>query len=548
MATPQPQGASLMIRTLRNLLTDTKGNTLAIFAAALVPLVAMIGSGLDLSFAYMAKAKLQNACDAAVLAGRQSMDGNFWKEANEAEAHKFFDFNFPVGTMGARDVSFEVDKDPDDNAQILGKAEASIPTALMHFFGFDEIDVQANCDAKRDLGHNDVVLVLDVTGSMQDAPSSGGASKISRLRQGASGLYRALDDSDNGSVTRFGIVPYSHTVNVARSLENRDFLRDQRFKGRWKYEVCKNNRGYWRCETEYSQNRPSEGWSSDRSYYVQNLERNSSGWALVNVRYSSWARSDEDQSLTAFRTSGDGCIVERGSVGNSDDRIKPTVSRADIDNRAANGGDSLLQFGRYDPQSHFWTSTRTRNGVRFYRISGTDIQVGCPSEAQTLAEYDTLKSFEDAIDAATARVTGGTYHDVGILWGARFLSQSGFFAADNKSEIDGVGVDQHIVFMTDGALDTGEVLNSAHGIAHFDDRTEGSGSLESRHISRFQSACSAAKSMGMTIWVIALDVTDTDGVKPCATTASHFYTSDGSDLEEIFENIGRGIGNLRLTR
>ena len=56
MATPQPQGASLMIRTLRNLLTDTKGNTLAIFAAALVPLVAMIGSGLDLSFAYMAKA------------------------------------------------------------------------------------------------------------------------------------------------------------------------------------------------------------------------------------------------------------------------------------------------------------------------------------------------------------------------------------------------------------------------------------------------------------------------------------------------------------
>ena len=240
--------------------------------------------------------------------------------------------------------------------------------------------------------------------------------------------------------------------------------------------------------------------------------------------------------------------MERGSVGNSDDRIKPTVSRADIDNRAANAGDSLLQFGRYDPQSHFWTSTRTRNGVRFYRISGTDIQVGCPSEAQTLAEYDTLKSFEDAIDAATARVTGGTYHDVGILWGARFLSQSGFFAADNKSEIDGVGVDQHIVFMTDGALDTGEVLNSAHGIAHFDDRTEGSGSLESRHISRFQSACSAAKSMGMTIWVIALDVTDTDGVKPCATTASHFYTSDGSDLEEIFENIGRGIGNLRLTR
>ena len=42
MATPQPQGASLMIRTLRNLLTDTKGNTLAIFAAALVLLAVTV--------------------------------------------------------------------------------------------------------------------------------------------------------------------------------------------------------------------------------------------------------------------------------------------------------------------------------------------------------------------------------------------------------------------------------------------------------------------------------------------------------------------------
>jgi hypothetical protein len=54
--------------------------------------------------------------------------------------------------------------------------------------------------------------------------------------------------------------------------------------------------------------------------------------------------------------------------------------------------------------------------------------------------------------------------------------------------------------------------------------------------------------MGITIWVIALDVVDTDDVSPCATSNAHFYTSDGSDLEQIFEQIGQGIGNLRLTR
>ena len=56
------------------------------------------------------------------------------------------------------------------------------------------------------------------------------------------------------------------------------------------------------------------------------------------------------------------------------------------------------------------------------------------------------------------------------------------------------------------------------------------------------------KATGTTIWVIALDVTATDDIDDCATSAAHFYTSDGSDLEEVFENIGRGIGNLRLTR
>ena len=79
-------------------------------------------------------------------------------------------------------------------------------------------------------------------------------------------------------------------------------------------------------------------------------------------------------------------------------------------------------------------------------------------------------------------------------------------------------------------------------------RTAGSGSLNEKHLTRFASACSLAKSMGITVWIIALDVVDTDDVEPCATSAAHFYTSNGSDLEQVFETIGQGIGNLRLTR
>ena len=155
---------------------------------------------------------------------------------------------------------------------------------------------------------------------------------------------------------------------------------------------------------------------------------------------------------------------------------------------------------------------------------------------------------------ATARVTGGTYHDIGMLWGTRFISRTGFFAGnnfnqgDNVTEIDGVPVNMHIVFMTDGELDTGGTLYSAYGVDNYQQRLGTSGTRNQRHIDRFHSVCNVAKSMGVTIWVIALDVGNTGDIDDCATSSEHFYTSDGSDLEEIFQRIGQGIGNLRLTR
>lgn len=521
-----------MRNPFKRLLADQSGNTLAIFAAALVPMTIMVGSGVDISITYMAQAKLQNACDAAVLAGRQSMDGNLWNTAAENEAERFFDFNFPDGTHGAENVVFDVDQDPADRAQIVGSASGTIPTSIMRMFGYDELDISAACDAKRDLGHNDVMLVLDVTGSMLDAPSNGGGTKIRRLREGAAGLFRALDNDENGSVTRFGMVSYSHTVNVAGSLANSDIRDEQSFVGLWRYYQWRRYRGW---SLEYSSRKPSIGWQDDDtyidngSYYASPsfTNRNTSDKGFVRASDSSWG------SRGSFRSSG-GCIEERASITGSADpiEIRRSVSLADINRRASGDSEPELQFGRYDPS-----------------IQQRESQSGCPSPSIRLRTFTDEDDFEDnGIDRATANVTGGTYHDIGMIWGLRFLSRSGFFAADNPTEIDGVPVNQHIVFMTDGMLDTGDTLYSAHGIEKYQGRTQGSGSLEQRHIARFKSICTLAKSMGVTVWVIALDVTSTTDISTCATSEGHFYTSDGSDLEEVFQRIGQGIGNLRLTR
>jgi len=532
---PLLQRLRLQFAMPMRLLRDQCGNTLAIFAAALVPITLMIGSGLDLGVMYMARAKLQNACDAGVLAGRQAMSGNVWTSASQAAAAKFFAVNFPAGMHGVADASFQVSQDQQDNAQLIGSASGTVPTSLMRLADVDTLPIAVNCSAKRDLGHNDLLLVLDVTGSMNHAPSNGGGTKIGRLRTGAVGLFRALDD-DSTSVTRFGIVPYSHTVNVARSLRRRDILRDQDYlDGNWSFTRCDSNGYYiWNCQSQTSGTKPAWGLSNGNTIYTYNITFSITGSVSVAAKDSSWATNNHNgQSIDTFRFSGDGCIEERPSIGNAANpvTINNSVSLADVNDKASAWNDAARQFGRYDPD-----------------VQQGQSQVGCPSEAQKLQTYADETAFNAAINAATARVTGGTYHDVGMLWGLRFLSRNGFFANDNPTQIDGVPVAQHIVFMTDGILDTGPTLYASHGVETYQQRTLGGGSQDQKHLDRFDSACNLAKSMGITVWVIALDVANTDDVEPCATTSAHFYTSDGSDLEEVFAAIGQGIGNLRLTQ
>jgi Flp pilus assembly protein TadG len=524
-----------LLAFLRRLREDARGNTLAICAAAIIPLTAVIGSALDLSDAYMTRQRLQNACDASVLAGRQYMKGSDFNGDVTAEANKFFNFNFPAGTANVSDLDFTIEQDADKDTQLNGTASAKVPTTLMRIFGYRNIPIQVSCDATRDMGHNDVMLVLDVTGSMADAPSSGGASKISRLREGAMGLYEALD-SDDGSITRYGILPYSHTVNIARWLMNKDILSDQPYV-QYPTTTCDKN---------------GKNCTTSNTISLKTVNINQSSWNLGKGTGSSGGNTEN------FRTSGDGCIEERPSVGESFSftgpfKIDDTITRDDVDTRAGNAGNQPeLQFGRYDPPAHTNTGSTTSGGVKFYAIAKNWVQTGCPSEASKLQEYTGEDAFQTAINNATARVTGGTYHDIGMLWGLRFISRTGFFSDDNPTQRDGIPVNQHIVFMTDGKLDTGDLLYSAYGIQRYEKRTQGCSSGSSGcnavHIARFKAACDLAKSMGITVWVIALDVTDTSDIKDCATSADHFYTSDGSDLKQVFEKIGQGIGNLRLTK
>lgn len=494
---------------LTRLRRDSRGNTIMIAAAALVPIAGMIGSGLDMARAYTAQSKLQNACDASALAARRYMSGEAWTTDAQSEGERFFDFNFPAGTMDSQNIVRTVSQSTSDRSAVTVRASADVPTTIMSLFGNESIPIEVECDANQDYTNNDIMLVLDVTGSMNCIAGSGqsgcstqSGSKVEQMRQSAIGLYRAL--AGTNARNRFGFMPYSMTVNVGADLRQQDILQTTHY---WQErEVCTRNRGETDCDDVY------DLWD-------------------VRVNRTPW------QNINGFRNSGDACIEERPTVGNPEHEIdiEISVSREDIDRIAHSASDYALQWGRYDPS-------------QVEDDDGDSVPSKCPSPASRLQQYGNETAFGNALNAATARVGGQTYHDIGITWGARYLSSTGMFSSDNPELYNNNPVHKHIVYLTDGILSVSQNEYSAYGYYRERRRIQGSGSQNNRHVDHFQSACNRAKSMGMTIWVIALDVEDTSDIEPCATSSGHFYESDGSDLEEVFDRIGSGIGELRLTR
>ncbi|MBA3941089.1 MAG: hypothetical protein C0520_07765 [Sphingopyxis sp.] len=198
------------------LLRDQGGNAMMLTAAAIVPVVGIVGSGIDIGRGYMAQLRLQQACDAGVLAGRRYMGANAYTDEAEAEALKMFDFNYPAGLYGSEEISFT--SEPEGKSDVVGTATARLPTAIMHIFGYDTFNLTADCAAKLEISNTDVMLVLDVTGSMSGTTSDG-KTRIAGLKDASMVFFDTLTQAEKGDGRlRIGMVPYSSSANVGRIL------------------------------------------------------------------------------------------------------------------------------------------------------------------------------------------------------------------------------------------------------------------------------------------------------------------------------------------
>jgi Flp pilus assembly protein TadG len=218
---------SRLRRGTNRLLRDKRGNAMFLTAAAALPVIGLVGSGVDIGRAYMAQLRLQQACDAGVLAGRRAMAGSTYSAAAQAEADKMFDYNYADGAYGSTDVTFT--SVAQGASSVSGTATATLPTALMQIFDFDEFDLTVSCAAKLEISNADVMMVLDVTGSMAQTNVGDTINRITALKDATMDFFDTLTGAEMGDGRlRFGVVPYSSSANVGSILyaKNPSWLSD----------------------------------------------------------------------------------------------------------------------------------------------------------------------------------------------------------------------------------------------------------------------------------------------------------------------------------
>ncbi len=262
----------------------------------------------------------------------------------------------------------------------------------------------------------------------------------------------------------------------------------------------------------------------------------------------------------------DGCIEERQTVSQSSYSPIPSGAKdLDID-LVPSTSDPTTQWGPALPgaiyardvtndwnqldRSESLTTTDYYNSVPYY----------CPTEAKKLQAWPTASTFVSYVDGLTPN--GNTYHDIGLLWGARFVSPTGIFRSENEYTPQGGEIERHLIFMTDGEACTNDTDYAAYGFPWLDRRTTDpssaptggcltTGTITQQVNARTAAICTAVKNKNITLWVIWFGASNTtiEGMmQSCATPGRYFAARNSTDLQNTFRSIADQISQLRLTK
>lgn len=204
----------------------------------------------------------------------------------------------------------------------------------------------------------------------------------------------------------------------------------------------------------------------------------------------------------------------------------------------------------------FRTSSNATNVWHSYGGNSYDVDTlgeSCPTQAKLYAEMD-ASAFSTYL--SSLQTGGNTYHDIGLLWGARLMAPEGIFKSVTSDT--NAWVERHMIFMTDGDTQADLANYSAHGV-HWWDRRQNDGTsapsdafIEANINARTQALCRWVRNENITLWVVAfgqgLSTDAKTALENCASPGRYFEADDTAGLVTEFKKIANSISALRLTQ
>lgn len=477
------------------------GNVAIIFALALVPIMGAAGAAVDISRAYVVKAHLTQALDAAGLAVAGTPGAT--QQQLETIAQDYFTANYPqteIGVPGALQINVA------NNVVTLG-ASATLPTALLGIFGIHDMSVASEVEVTRETKGLEVVMVLDNTGSM------GSGGKIDALKMAAESMIGILfGENANPEKLHVGLVPFAAGVNVGTAFPQSAL--DMNAASSIHGENFAPGVNIWDLYDDI-QNRSWTGCVETRPEPLDMLDTPPSV-ANPDTLWVPWFAPDEPSGYYGYYNS----YLSDGISGDEETRQRFT--------------------GKYNGA---WVSSSSRGP-----------QNGCGMRPITplTNDRDLLLSEIDAMNAS-----GMTHIPIGLAWGWRVVSPGEPYTEGR--EYNDPEVNKAIVLLTDGENVLGRVGNhngtrySAYGyVAEGRLGTTSGWTAENKLDPKTLEVCDNIKAEDIRLYTITFQVSSSstrDMMEECATSPSLYFDSPSNEeLQLVFQAIARDLSNLRLSR
>jgi len=552
---------------------DEDGSAMLLTLYFLMVMLVMAGLGIDMMRHEMERARLQATLDAAVLAGAGAPQGT---EATEIKT--IVEDYFAKADMAGYLHEIDLDGQGDDDivtslnaTRVYAQGSLDMQTYLMKLAGVNTLTAAGAAAAEIRTPKLEVSLVLDTSGSMS-------GTKIANLKVAAKSFVTTiLNGSDPGN-TVISLVPFAWNVTPGENIYNALTVNETHdYSTCLRFDAADYDATGIDPNTAYDQqiytavygsfDNHSAGWRScfpeDRAQIlpysmsasglhtaIDALDADGNTSAHIGLKWGAALLDPDFQSVfTSLQTAGvvDASLANIPADYTEPETLKIIVLMADgknttsyffDQNSAYRGPDSDLYLMKYQQMEFQYAYKKKRKGGLKYSYDESK----CSNSKWTCIYEATGQE----VSAYFLR-DGSDYYNVED---SDWIDQAEY---DAIKASPGFISETRLSWEQAWGLMSPEYYNSITGNSGPWNDYVGSEYLNgSAKDTRMQSICSAAKAQNMVIYTIGYGIS-TGGnaeiqLQNCASSANHYYPTDGSNISAAFSSIASNVQNLRLTQ